>query len=165
MKGWKRLLYYVLINIVVSAATTLVVLKVWERTHPPLAEVITPTPVSTPSQTAALATSAPAAGVTEQAAAPTDALLPSETPRPAPTLELIEYKIKSGDTLGSIAVEFDISMAECPFPDRRIKRKPIYSSAGCIHQHSGRAIYHITGCDLLVTRLQKIFKGYWRSDR
>ena len=112
MKGWKRLLYYVLINIVVSAATTLVVLKVWERTHPPLAEVITPTPVSTPSQTAALATSAPAAEVTEQAAAPTDALLPSETPRPAPTLELIEYKIKSGDTLGSIAVEFDISMAD-----------------------------------------------------
>ena len=46
---------------------------------------------------------------------------------------------------------FNISMAECPFTDRRIKRKPIYSSAGCIHQHSGRAIYHITSCDLLVT--------------
>ncbi len=113
MRGWKRLIYYVLINIVVSAATTLVVLNIWERTHPPLAEVTTPTALPAPSQTAAApSASTPAAGVTEQAAAPTDAMPPSETPRPAPTLELIEYKIKSGDTLGSIAVDFDISIAD-----------------------------------------------------
>ena len=113
MRGWKRLIYYILINIVVSAATTLVVLNIWERTHPPLTEMVTPTALAAASPSAAApATSAPVADVTTEAITPTEALPPTETPRPSPTLELIEYQVKSGDTLGSIAMEFDISIAD-----------------------------------------------------
>ena len=35
MKQWKRLVYYLLINVLVSACTTVVVLYFWDRTHPP----------------------------------------------------------------------------------------------------------------------------------
>ena len=34
MKQWKRLVYYLLINVLVSACTTVVVLYFWDRTHP-----------------------------------------------------------------------------------------------------------------------------------
>ena len=34
MTRWKRLFYYLLINVLVSACTTLAVLAFWERTHP-----------------------------------------------------------------------------------------------------------------------------------
>ncbi len=33
MKGWKRLLYYLMINVLVSACTILTILVAWERTH------------------------------------------------------------------------------------------------------------------------------------
>ena len=35
MKQWKRLVYYLLINVLVSACTTVTVLYFWDRTHPP----------------------------------------------------------------------------------------------------------------------------------
>ena len=34
MKLWKRLIYYLFLNVLVSACTTLVVLAIWDRTHP-----------------------------------------------------------------------------------------------------------------------------------
>jgi hypothetical protein len=34
MKGWKRLVYYLLINVLVSACTVWVALTIWDRTHP-----------------------------------------------------------------------------------------------------------------------------------
>lgn len=34
MKGWKRLFYYLMINVMVTTCTVLVVLTVWEKTHP-----------------------------------------------------------------------------------------------------------------------------------
>jgi LysM repeat protein len=113
MQGWKRLIYYILINIVVSAATVLVVLNVWERTHPPLTEVITPTALAAASPSPAAATTGTPPVLPSEAVAPTEASAPpSETPQPSPTLELIEYQVKSGDTLGSIAVDFDVSVAD-----------------------------------------------------
>ena len=39
MKQWKRLVYYLLINVLVSACTTVVVLYFWDRTHHPASEV------------------------------------------------------------------------------------------------------------------------------
>ncbi len=44
MKPWKRLLYYLAINVLVSATTTFTVIWLWDRTHP-----VVPVPVVSPT--------------------------------------------------------------------------------------------------------------------
>lgn len=89
MKPWQRVLYYLLINVVVSAVTTLIVLGWWERTHP------LPTP-------AAVAPILPSP------------LPPTATPWPTspPTRALTVYVVQPGDSLSSIAARFGISVEE-----------------------------------------------------
>jgi hypothetical protein len=63
MNPWKRLLFYLFLNAIVSAVTTLAVLSIWDRTHrtevkPVIQLVATPTRQVT-GQTTAQATSAP----------------------------------------------------------------------------------------------------------
>jgi hypothetical protein len=76
MNKTKRLIFYLVINILVSALTTLAVLWIWDRAHPqPIISVTAP-----PTQT------------TSQDAANADGDVPSETPTqseptPTPTLE------------------------------------------------------------------------------
>ena len=100
MKQWKRLLYYLLINVAVSACTVLVVLTVWERRNAPAMPVLLPT------QEAAPATSGTPAAVTPQ---------PSAQPTPTEN-ELLknveEYQVEFGDTLGLIAEKFDASIED-----------------------------------------------------
>jgi LysM repeat protein len=98
MTRWKRLFYYLIINIAVSACTTLVVLTVWERTHPFLADNGSLAARSQPSATI------PPILATFQAG--------TETPVPSPTQPLTTYLVKSGDTLGGIALEFGVSVDE-----------------------------------------------------
>jgi LysM repeat protein len=99
MKQWKRLTYYLLLNVFVSACTILIVLFFWERTRNPglengLALVFggarPPTPTVSISPT------------------------PADTPTPAPTSTpvFIVYTVKSGDTFGLIAEEFGVSIDE-----------------------------------------------------
>jgi hypothetical protein len=93
----KRLFYYLLINVIVSAVTVLLVLSLWERAHP-AGEVITPEPVSflptalasalpptdSPTPRASLAETAPAADppLTPAPAQPTATLpAPPESPQ------------------------------------------------------------------------------------
>jgi hypothetical protein len=95
---WKRLVYYILINIVVSVCTMLLVLFVWERVRPTglldLAAVsLSPSPVAT-VMVAPTATST---------AVPTS---------PKPTEAYVAYEVKSGETLGEIAQAFGISVEE-----------------------------------------------------
>ncbi len=88
---WKRLTYYLLINVIVSVCTTLLVLSLWDRTHRP--EIESNDPVSVlPSVTASTSTLVEAV--------------------PTPTISLQAYRVGPGETLGKIALMFDISVDE-----------------------------------------------------
>jgi LysM repeat protein len=90
--NFKRLFYYLLLNIIVSAATTLIVLTIWDRTH--RTETTQPEPVSfLPTAIAS-------------------AIHLTETPTPQPTLALRPYKVEAGETLGEIALLFDVSVEQ-----------------------------------------------------
>ncbi|MBU0510948.1 MAG: LysM peptidoglycan-binding domain-containing protein [Chloroflexi bacterium] len=88
---WKRLAYYLLINVIVSVCTTLLVLSIWDRTHSSETESLDPVSVL-PSE----ATSTPI---------PVEAV-------PTPTISLQPYQVSPGETLGEIALMFDISVDE-----------------------------------------------------
>lgn len=88
--NFKKLFYYLLLNIIVSALTTLIVLNIWDRTH--RAETITPEPLSLlPTAIAS-------------------ALPPTATPDPQPTLALRPYQVETGETLSEIALLFGTSV-------------------------------------------------------
>jgi len=97
MKRWNRLFYYLVLNVIVSAGTMLAVLLIWDRTHPgentkpELAQLnpIAQTPTITPFIT-----------------------MPTNTPAPEPTKALQTYLVQQGETLGEIALRFDISVDE-----------------------------------------------------
>jgi hypothetical protein len=98
MIRWKRLFYYLLINILVSACTTLTVLIFWER--------LGPSGDGEPGQMAAF----PAAVLTAEP----DTFLPTPepSPQPTPTRALATYRVVAGDTLSVIALQFSISLNE-----------------------------------------------------
>jgi LysM repeat protein len=95
--NFKRLVLYLLINIVVSAAVALGVLWLWDQTHP-LLHLPPAVAVAQATETALpLAFSpTPLAPAASQPAAPT------------PTV----YTVKPGDTLGSIAQRFGVTLDE-----------------------------------------------------
>ena len=96
MNRWKRLFYYLLINVAVSACTVAGVLLLWDRYYrpperfDPAALIVTATPVrdADPAITASAT------------------LAPSGTAQP----EFESYQIQSGDTLSGIASRFGVSM-------------------------------------------------------
>lgn len=92
MRSWLRLIFYLGINVLVSALTTWAVLNWWEaRQEKPQALV------------------APAASQTVQV---TPAVV-EETPSPAasvPSMALTTYTVLPGETLGSIALDLDIDV-------------------------------------------------------
>ncbi|HSF83494.1 MAG TPA: lamin tail domain-containing protein [Anaerolineales bacterium] len=106
MRPSKRLLYYLLINILVSACTTLVVLVVWDRTQAPVSLFGRGTPVSAGESTP-LATS----GVAQTQATITP-LVPVSTPIATQIQNVEAYEVLFGDTLGLIAQKFDVSIEE-----------------------------------------------------
>jgi LysM repeat protein len=98
MKGWKRLLYYLMINVLVSACTILTILVAWERTHNTL-------PGSLISEIRGTDLDPAAASATPR---PENDLLPEATP----TESFFVYQVVSGDTFESIAEEYDMSAEE-----------------------------------------------------
>ncbi|HJS28730.1 MAG TPA: LysM peptidoglycan-binding domain-containing protein [Anaerolineales bacterium] len=91
MARW-RLLFYLVLNVFVSACTVTLVLYLWSQYNPLPAEPPLPPP----------ATSLPAT----QVSAP----VPSPTPEGAPTMALRFYEVQAGDTLGTIADQFGTSV-------------------------------------------------------
>jgi len=88
---WKRILYYLLINVVISASTMLIVLNVWERKH------------ITALEQAALPVVLPApelANDVSQVAEPTA----------APTVALQPHKVQPDETFLEIALLYDIDV-------------------------------------------------------
>jgi len=106
MKQTKRLLYYLLINVLVSACTTIVVLVVWDRTQAPVPLFSRRTPL--PESVSSLPTTL--------SAAQTQATLPAQPPASTPTATQVQnvepYQVQFGDTLGLIALKFDVSIEE-----------------------------------------------------
>ena len=86
---WNQYLIYLGLNVVVSAITVLLVLNVWDRRK----ETIRATPTATMDVIALVASAIPTAS-------------PTVPPSPTP----VTYKVRLGDTLYAIALQFDLSV-------------------------------------------------------
>lgn len=102
MDKWKRLIYYLMINVLVSVCTVLVVLTIWDRYNTPQVEDIA-TPVA--------ASELPMESI-EPTASSVAVIPPTNTPGPLPDLSVEEYEVQFGDTLGIIAQKFDVPIEE-----------------------------------------------------
>ncbi len=98
MKSWKRLLFYLVLNILVSACTVLAVLFAWDQFNGPMPRNLLPRALS------------------ELASASTPSVQPvaqgSQVARPTPTEAFIIYQIKAGDTFESLAQKYNLSVDE-----------------------------------------------------
>jgi LysM repeat protein len=116
MRNWKRLFYYLTINILVSACTVLAVLTIWDRARPPEAGNLEPIAQSLDSSTPAAGTSGPQGGqgsAEDLASVRTVVEEEPTSPPPAePSRRGTKYTVQAGDTLGKIATRFDLSVDE-----------------------------------------------------
>jgi LysM repeat protein len=108
MKQWKTLTYFIILNVLISACTTVAVLLIWDYTHRPPAQAVSQ--VSTPAGTASTLSEPTIAALT--AASQTQASLPTSTPTYEIPQNVEEYEVEFGDTLGLIAEKFDVSIEE-----------------------------------------------------
>lgn len=108
MNQWKRLIYYLLINVLVSACTVIVVLTIWERRFSPAAPLITPGEKGS-AQALGETSSGAFGNGTPQPITPTP---PTPTSGPDLLKNVREYQVQFGDTLGDIAARFDVEIAD-----------------------------------------------------
>lgn len=108
MSQWKRLTYYLLINVLVSACTVLIVLTVWERRYAPAAPVLLPTEELSASASGTALSGTVISGTLQASIQ----LTPTGTPGPDPLANVEEYQVQFGDTLGLIAQEFDVEIED-----------------------------------------------------
>jgi LysM repeat protein len=94
---FKRLLYYLTINVLVSACTIFAVIHFLDRYESSLF------PARAPQGLAFLTSTPPPFYLTATAQA-------SITPEPTPTRVVVMYQVQSGDTLGGIALQFGVSV-------------------------------------------------------
>ncbi|MFO7624401.1 MAG: LysM peptidoglycan-binding domain-containing protein [Anaerolineales bacterium] len=94
---FKRLFYYLTINVLVSACTIFAVISLLNRYENSL------WPQRTPQAQAYFSPTAPPYYLTATAQA-------SITPSPTPTRVIVMYQVQPGDTLGGIALQFDVSI-------------------------------------------------------
>jgi LysM repeat protein len=99
MKQWKRLLFYLLLNVLVSACTVLALLYTWDRLRGPIPGGVLPL-----SLLRAQATKTPKPQPTSPAGIP---IL-----QPTPTPVFVAYQVKDGDTFDSIAQAFGVTAEE-----------------------------------------------------
>lgn len=105
--NFRRLLLYLLLNALVSASATYAVLWYWDTQHPAGLPVVAPVGTAAVATQQALATAAGPADTP----APTLTLPPAgETAAANPTPTI--YVAKAGDTLGSIAQAYDVTVDE-----------------------------------------------------
>jgi LysM repeat protein len=108
MKPWKRLIYYLFLNVLVSACTTLAVLVIWDRTQAPAAPTTIEPAVAVSS---ALNTNTPSTQVISTTVA-SAAVTPNPTARSSPIGNVEAYEVEYGDTLGIISERFDVPVEE-----------------------------------------------------
>jgi hypothetical protein len=115
MVRWKRLFYYLIINVFVSAVTTLVVLAVWGWTHTSKPCVIGPEALNTSGQAIPTLAWTPANDGTPLPATETpSAPITPETPTPTRILfsGIITHTVKTGETLGIIAGMYGVTVED-----------------------------------------------------
>jgi LysM repeat protein len=112
MRQVKRFFYFVLLNVIISATTVIVVLQLWERNHPSLSADNTPVVIIvTPTQSVILPLMANNPG--SDGIISVDSGVPvTGTIQATPTIEMLSYQVKEGDTLGALAVQFNVSVAD-----------------------------------------------------
>lgn len=116
MRHWKRLFYYLVINVMVSACTMVSVLFLWQnyQSEIPFLNNVNPLAMITPLSPRSLFPNYESQAATPE---PTvEVVLATETPvleEPAETqMAEMTYAVETGDTLGAIAVKFNITVAE-----------------------------------------------------
>lgn len=105
MKSWKRLLFYLALNILVSACTTVTILFLWDQVYGPLPRGLLPrawSSLGSPAQAGAVRT--PSAGTPAPAGGPEIQATATEA--------FIVYQVKSGDTFESIAASYNVNAEE-----------------------------------------------------
>lgn len=111
MKQWKRTIFFLILNVLVSAITTLAVLFVWEQSHEPAPVLLS------------LLAGRNNPGATGSEAFPAVPAEGNPQPQPEPTRTFITYRAKEGDTFESIAAMYDISperlLSENGIPETR----------------------------------------------
>ena len=114
MTRWKRLFYYLMINILVSACTTMVVISIWDRTHPSLPGEVQSLVQSLTTAHPATTNAADLGGVdsTNQPSSISPSLTLTTTLPTEAGLSGKQYKVVSGDYMGKIADQFDTTVAE-----------------------------------------------------
>ena len=116
MKRWKRLLYYLSINVLVSACTVLAILVIWDRVRQPQlpGEALLAQSQAGSALTTGGSSGIGADGELEASQLPPGALLPTSTPEPTavPTRATRAYTVQAGDTLGKIASKFEVDLEE-----------------------------------------------------
>jgi LysM repeat protein len=90
----KRLIVYLILNVIVSASMTLGVMWLWDKTHPPISAPCLAT-AATPITASLLTTPLP---------------LPTEPA--AATAAPVTHVVQSGETLGAIAQRYNVSVEE-----------------------------------------------------
>lgn len=113
MRNWKRLFYYLFINVLVSACATVAVLTIWDRVRAPdvgpVAQVPQDSaPASGDNSPANASLSAQNTGAAPAAPEPTA----TEEAPDEPSRSTFEYAVQSGDTLAILAGRFDVTIEE-----------------------------------------------------
>jgi LysM repeat protein len=88
---------FIAVNVIVSAAVMLIILFVWGRVHIPAPSTSTPAPALTLTP------------LTTEEAVGTPTVLPIASPTPP---GLLLYTVQEGDTLGAIALTYDVSVED-----------------------------------------------------
>lgn len=97
MKQWRRLFFYLALNVLVSACTTLGVLFMWDQVYGPLPRGLLPGALENRSQATPTVTIAPAATINVQ---------------PTPTEAFIVHQVQENETFENIAEKYSVSVEE-----------------------------------------------------
>lgn len=98
MKSSKRLFFYLLLNVLISACTVLTVLVIWDQFYGPIPRGLLPNALSAISAKPTATKPAEEPGTPQVFATPTD--------------DFFAYQVQEGDTFASIAEEFGVSVEE-----------------------------------------------------
>jgi len=112
MRQVKRVFYIVLLNVIISAITVGVVLQLWQNDHPPIFTENTPVVIIV---TATQSVILPIIGndFASETITPLDAgIFLTGTIQVTPTLQTLTYRVKEGDFLGALAIQFSVSVAD-----------------------------------------------------
>lgn len=112
MRQVKRVFYIVLLNVIITIITVGVVIKLWEKDHPPLTVGNTPIVIvvtSTPPGVQPINANEIMSGTIPALEA---GIVITGTIQSTPTAPMLTYRVKEGDILSALAVQFGVSAAD-----------------------------------------------------